>query len=111
MKVYRVQPAGLGIRKHRTESSNGELVKGCHVFCSLPELVGAVPGWCECPWTPEIVTIRCSNKNVVGNHDYEGDLLLRSKGKIVARRKFKNWRKQVNWCKRKSLELSTGKRS
>jgi len=89
--VYRVQPAGLKLGKHRSETSAGNLDHGVHVFGSLEELYNAVRGWVSEESTPEIVTIQTTNEYVEDNGDYEGYVLIGNKGKIVERRTFADW--------------------
>lgn len=38
-RYYRIQPAGLGLTGHRSETSSGELADGLHVFASACEAV------------------------------------------------------------------------
>ena len=89
MNVYRVQPQGLGL-DHRSETSNGNLAAGVHVFGSLEQLTVGVLGWCrtQIGETPEIVTIECEASDLRENGDYEGDLLVSGRGAIVHRQPF-----------------------
>jgi hypothetical protein len=64
MEVYRVQPVGLDLANHKSETSNGESDCGVHVFLSLEELQGAVNGWCSQDYTPEIFADLCRDYEV-----------------------------------------------
>ena len=93
--VYRVQPAGLGL-DHQTETSEGNLANGVHVFGSISELIGGVLGWLAPDYTPEILAIRCDASDL---RDYEGYTLPRGRGRIAHRRKFADW-KELYWTAR-----------
>lgn len=91
IRVFRVQPAGMDLDNHRSETSIGELDCGVHVFFSLEELQGAVNGWVAQDYIPEIVVIECDRKDVIENRDYEGSVLVDNRGKIVHRIAFASW--------------------
>lgn len=99
MIVYRVQPQGLDLGSHKSETSNGELDRGVHVFCSLEELQGAVNGWCQQDYTPEVVVIECDSKDVRENGDYEGSVLVGNRGEIVKRIPFPSWDEFADLCR------------
>jgi hypothetical protein len=99
MQVYRVQPVGLELGNHRSETSNENLDCGVHVFYGLEELQGAVNGWCKQDYVPEIVTIACEAKDVRENGDYEGSVLVANRGAIVARKAFQSWDAFAEACR------------
>jgi hypothetical protein len=105
MQVYRVQPKGLELGSHRSETSCGDLDRGVHVCYSLEELQGAVNGWCEQDYTPEIVVIECDRKDVRENGDYEGSVLVGNAGKIVARKPFDCWASLAEACRDYAVNL------
>ena len=106
MLVYRVQPKGMDLGSHKSETSNGELDRGVHVCFSLEELQGAVNGWCSQDYVPEIVVIECEEKDVRENGDYEGSVLVGNKGKIVNRVSFGSWDEFADLCR--DYEVSIG---
>lgn len=85
---YRVQPKGLDLGDHRSQTSNDNADRGCHVFGCLSELCGGVQGWCDTDWAPEIVEIECDEENLGDNGDYEGYVLVGNRGTITKRRAF-----------------------
>jgi len=99
MKVYRVQPVGLDLGQHRSETSNGNLASGVHVFSSIEELQSGVNGWCEQDCVPEICVIDCEPTDVRENGDYEGSELVANRGKIVGRVAFASWGDFANLCR------------
>lgn len=96
---YRVQPKGKELADHRSETSNGEADRGCHVFGSVSEMCGGLLGWTKQTWKPEIVTIECDEKALADNGDYEGYVLIGNRGTIVARKSFASWGKLIEWAK------------
>jgi hypothetical protein len=96
---YRVQPAGLDLADHRSETSNDEPDRGVHVFGCLPELCSGVHGWCRQDWQPEVVEIECDRKALADNGDYEGMVLVGNRGKIVRRRAFADWDSLIEWSR------------
>lgn len=90
-KTYRVQPAGLDLGSHRSETSNGNADRGVHVMQSREQVLSAINGWCRQDYRPEIVTIECESSDVRDNGDYEGWVLVGNRGKIVARETFADW--------------------
>lgn len=96
---YRVQPIGMDLGDHRSQTSNDEADRGCHVFGSVSELSGGVLGWVKQSWKPEIVEIECDSKALADNGDYEGYVLVGNRGTIIRRKSFKNWAALVAWCK------------
>lgn len=95
--VYRIQPAGLEIAGHCSESSSGDLADGCHVFVSLADAAHAVRGWMADDTQPELLTIRCEEDDLEDNEDYEGLTLLDSAGEIVIRQTFADWDALYDW--------------
>jgi len=106
MRVYRVQPIGLDLDSHRSETSNGELDRGVHVCHSIEELQGAVNGWCSQDYVPEVVVIQCSENDVQENGDYEGSVLVGNNGEIVNRVRFESWAEFADLCR--GYEVSIG---
>ena len=101
--AYRVQPQGALLHgsdsePHRSETSNGELAQGVHVFGSAPELY-AVRDWYPME-NVEVVEIECAPRDLVENGDYEGELLKAGRGKIIDRKKFRNLDALLAWVKR-----------
>ena len=99
MRAYRVQPKGFDLGDHKSETSNGEPDLGVHVFSSTEELQGAVNGWCDQDYVPEIVVIDCEEKDVRENGDYEGSVLVGNRGKIVKRISFGSWNDLADLCR------------
>lgn len=95
---YRVQPIGLEIAGHRSETSNDELANGVHVFGCLQELCGGVRGWCSQQWAPEIIEITCDSRDLRDNGDFEGFLLRGSRGEITTRKSFADWDSLIEWA-------------
>jgi hypothetical protein len=83
--VYRVQPPGKDLGKHRSETSSGEKDSGVHVFESPGHLESGVSGWLIPKQKQEIVVIRANTADLAENGDYEGTVLRQNKGNIVAR--------------------------
>lgn len=96
---YRVQPIGMDLGDHRSQTSNDNADRGCHVFGSVSELCGGVQGWMRQPWKPEIVEIECDRKALADNEDYEGFVLVGNKGTISRRKSFGNWATLIAWTK------------
>lgn len=96
---YRIQPIGLEIKKHHSETSNGNQDRGVHVFGSLSELCGGVAGWMCQDWAPEIVQIQCESRSLADNGDYEGYVLVNNRGSIVNRKAFDSWDALLDWAK------------
>lgn len=96
--VYRLQPADLGI-DHRSETSNGELDRGPHVFGSLAEARVGACGWCRQRGTWELLTIEVAESDVRDNHDYEGFVLVGGRGRIVSRHRLGRWSSVMHWAK------------
>lgn len=88
MVVYRIQPQNAELHGVETETSNGNLAGGVHVFRTLEETHAAITGG----WRPmtgiELVSISCEKRDVRSNGDYEGDLLLAGRGQITERKAF-----------------------
>ena len=90
--VYRIQPVGLGIVGHYSETSGGEEDCGCHVFLSLEDVRQAIRGWVnDDSVLPELLTVRCTDEDLEDNEDYEGMTLVDSVGKIIKRQPFADW--------------------
>jgi hypothetical protein len=108
--VYRVQPAGLGIKGHRSELSGDPdvigLDRGPHVFSSIAELANGVRGWFHDPAEPEqeVLAILAKEEDLEPNYDYEGEVLIGGRGRIVARRSFKNWQLLLRWVTSKEAQ-------
>lgn len=103
MHVYRVQPIGLPIAGHYSETSFGEKECGCRVFVTLADLARGVTGWTNDGSTPEIVTIECDEADIYDNEDYdnedyEGVVLVGSAGLIIHRRPFPSWAALYAWA-------------
>ena len=96
---YRVQPVGLTIDGHRSETSNENLACGPHVFEALGDLCHGVQWWCDHDWQPEILEIECDSADVLENGDYEGFVLRGGRGNVVRRRKFRNWKALIAWAR------------
>jgi hypothetical protein len=96
--VFRVQPAGLDIAGHCSETSSGDEDDGCHVFLTLRDLARGVRGWMADETTPEIVTIQCETDDLQENEDYEGMTLLDSQGTIIERQTFADWDGMYEWA-------------
>lgn len=96
---YRVQPVGLELAAHRSQTSNDNSDRGVHVFGSISELCGGVRGWLKESWQPEIVEIECESQSLADNGDYEGYVLAGNKGAIVARKSFADWGALVEWAR------------
>lgn len=96
---YRVQPIGMELGSHRSETSNDEPDRGVHVFGSISELCGGVQGWMRQAWQPEIVVIECEQKALADNGDYEGFVLVGNKGMIVSRKAFADWAALIDWTR------------
>jgi len=101
--AYRVQPQGAALHgpdsePHRSETSNGELAQGVHVFGSAPELY-AVRGWYPMQ-SVEVVEIECAPGDLVENGDFEGELLKAGRGRIINRKKFRDLDALLAWVKR-----------
>ncbi len=89
--VYRIQPAGAELHGVQTETSNGTLANGVHVFETWAELAAAVSGWGYGPGAVEIAAVRCNAGDVIPNGDFEGSLLRRGRGVIVSRKRFQSF--------------------
>lgn len=100
MKVYRIQPVGAALHGVRTETSNGELANGVHVFTSLGQ-VAACRHWLK-QRRVELVEIECLQSDLSDNGDSEGDLLRRGRGKIVSRRRFADTTAVAVWVENQS---------
>lgn len=98
---YRVQPIGMELADHRSQTSNDNADRGVHVFGSVSELTGGVQGWGHgaIDWQPEIVEIECDMKSLADNGDCEGYVLVGNKGTIVSRRSFADWDALVEWTR------------
>ena len=96
--VYRIQPAGLGIAGHRSETSSGHHDDGCHVFLCLDDAKRAVRGWMDDGTQPELLTITCTEEDLDDNGDYEGLVLLESAGTITHRQPFADWDALYDWA-------------
>lgn len=94
--VYRIQPQGADLHGIETETSNGEMAGGVHVFESIPEIAGCSEWMTQ--RKVEIATIECEARDLKRNGDYEGALLVAGRGKIVARKKFSDTRKVAEWA-------------
>jgi hypothetical protein len=94
--VYRIQPQGAELHGIETETSNGELAGGVHVFESIAE-IQACREWLT-EKKVELVTIACQESDLRQNGDYEGTLLLKGRGEIVKRQKFADTRKVAQWA-------------
>lgn len=55
--------------------------------------------WCE-EREIELATIECDARDVRANGDYEGELLLAGRGRIVARRVFGSTSQLVKWVEK-----------
>lgn len=98
VNVYRIQPRDAELHGVQTETSNGELAEGVHVFETLPELASALAGWCSGEELVELAVIECEGKDVRENGDYEGSLLLKGRGRIVERKPFEDLRGVKEWA-------------
>ena len=105
VKVYRVQPVGLELSSHRSETSIGELDRGVHVCHCVEELQGAVNGWCRQDYVPEVVVIECDERDVRENGDYEGSVLIGNRGRIVNRVSFASWDTFSEVCRGYGLSI------
>lgn len=95
MIVYRIQPQGAELHGVETETSNGDLAGGVHVFESLPE-VYACREWLN-EKSVELVEVDCDEYDLSPNGDYEGALLAKGCGTIVSRRAFEDTRAVSQW--------------
>lgn len=95
--VYRIQPQGAKLHGIETRDSNDALCGGVHVFESLGEVYTCFE-WRDEPKV-ELVTIACQPEDVRPNGDCQGALLLRGRGRIVTRRKFRSVRAVADWVK------------
>lgn len=95
--VYRIQPRGLGIMGHCSETSCGDLDEGPHVFTSLAEAARAIRGWLDEDDQPELGTIQCDEDALADNEDFEGMVLVEGRGTIVARQAFADWDAMRAW--------------
>lgn len=86
MQVFRIQPQGADLHGVETETSNGEPAGGVHVFSTLAEVAGCF-SWLN-EKKVELATIECATKDLRANGDFEGDLLIKGRGKIVFRMNF-----------------------
>lgn len=96
---FRIQPIGKEIANHRSQTSNDEADRGCHVFGSVSELCGGVQGWVKQSWKPEIVEIACEQSALADSGDYEGYVLVQNRGTITRRKSFENWKALIAWAK------------
>lgn len=96
MIVYRIQPQGADLHGVDTETSNGESAGGVHVFGSVSE-IAACYGWIT-ELNVEVATIECNEDDVSANGDYEGDLLLSGRGRIIERKPFADTRAVAAWA-------------
>lgn len=99
MLVYRVQPIGMDLGDHRSETSEGNQDQGVHVFTCLRSLQHGVNGWCRADYTPEVVVIECRETDLRDNGDFEGFVLVGNRGRIVARRPFASWTEFASYCR------------
>lgn len=83
---FRVQPKGLGL-DHRSETSNGALAAGVHVFQTLEQAVAQEGRWCMTGGGHEVIVIR-GPKHLEDTGDVEGCLLPSGCGEIVLRADF-----------------------
>jgi hypothetical protein len=96
--VYRIQPAGLELGDHCSETSNGNPDRGVHVCQTIEQIQAAVRGWCK--WSgsrPELVEIECDAGDVRDNGDYEGWVLIGNRGTIVSRKSFRDGKAMARW--------------
>ena len=105
MLCYRIQPAGLDLGNHRSETSNENLDCGVHVCCSLEELQSAINGWCEFDWKPELVVIECENSAIRDNGDFEGFVLIANAGQIVKRVGFADWDEMADLARNYEIKV------
>lgn len=93
--VYRIQPVGGDLHGIQTETSDGSVANGVHVFETLAEC------WAVREWflrgPVELATVRCETTDVSANGDYEGALLLAGRGEITNRRRFESTRELAKW--------------
>lgn len=101
--AYRVQPVGRDLADHRSTTSNDNLDRGVHVCLSLEELAGAVNGWCDQAYTPEVITIACDDSDIQDNGDYEGFVLVGNRGTIVSRKAYASWDEFSDACREYAL--------
>ena len=101
--AYRVQPVGLDLADHRSLTSNDNCDRGVHVCLSLEELAGAVNGWCDQHYTPEVITIECDRSDVRDNGDFEGFGLVGNRGVITGRRAYNSWGEFADACRESGL--------
>jgi hypothetical protein len=97
---YRVQPIGMELGSHRSQTSNDNADRGVHVFGSVSELTGGVQGWGHgtIEWQPEIVEIECEMRSLADNGDCEGYVLLGNKGTIINRKQFADFASLLEWA-------------
>src|SRR5215831_10353413 len=96
--VYRIQPAGLEIRGHRSTTRRGALDDGCHVFLTLLEAARAIRDWGDDDTQPELLAIWCAEEDLAANAEEAGRTLVGSKGTIVERTTFANWDALRTWA-------------
>ena len=94
--VYRIQPIGSDLHGIETETSNGELAGGVHVFETLQEVYGCRE-WDKRVTDVELVTIACEQRDLRSNGDYEGVTLRKGRGQIVERLEFSCVGEIVEW--------------
>lgn len=95
--VYRLQPTGLELTGHKSETSSGDLDRGPHVFGSLSE-ASNVTGWVAQRGKWELLEIEADQKDVQDNGDYEGYVLLGGRGRIVRRTLLGTWKQVLAWA-------------
>ena len=98
MEVFRIQPQNADLHGIKTETSNGDSAGGVHVFETISE-VYACREWLN-EKNVELVTIECEPNDLRENCDYEGALLLKGRGKITSRKKFKDTKAISAWAEK-----------
>jgi hypothetical protein len=94
--VYRVQPPGVELHAIETETSAGNPAGGVHVFTEIGQVEAAI-GWIT-RLDVELAEIECERRDLRPNGDYEGDLLIAGRGRIVRRHRFRDTGRVARWA-------------
>lgn len=88
MNVYRFQPIGADLHGIQTETSNGDLAGGVHVFASIEE-AKSIFGWLLTSTPVELATIECDETDLRDSGDVDGYTLRTGRGRVIARKVFR----------------------
>ena len=95
MHAYRFQPVDADLHGIQTETSEGELAGGVHVFASLEE-AKSIFGWLLTTEPVELATIECDESDLRDSGDVDGYTLRAGRGRIVSRKVFPGGLREAN---------------